>query len=82
MVCLQYLERLKMDGHEKMKDITGDSAQLKEDYLEEDEVAFLVLAKYSNVEFSLLPVLGILSQSRNSGRIAQHPTWLLLMGSL
>lgn len=71
-----------MDGHKKIREITGDSAQLKEDYLEEDQAAFLVLAKYSNAAFSLLPVLGILSQSRNSGRIAQHPTWLLLMGSL
>lgn len=71
-----------MDGHKKIREITGDSAQLKEDYLKEDQVAFLVLAKYSNAAFSLLPVLGILSQSRNSGRIAQHPTWLLLMGSL
>lgn len=44
-----------MDGHKKIREITGDSAQLKEDYLEEDKVAFLVLAKYSNAAFSLSP---------------------------
>lgn len=56
-----------MHGHKKIREMTGDSAQLKE-----DKVAFLVLAKYSNAAFSLLPVLGILSQSRNSGRSAQQ----------
>lgn len=64
-VCLQYLEKLKTDGHKKIREITCDSAYLKEDYLEKDEIAFLALAKYSNTVFSLLPVLGILSQSRN-----------------
>jgi len=69
-VCLQYLEKLKTDGHKKIREITCDSVYLKEGYLEKDKVAFLVLAKYSNTAFSLLPVLGILSQSRNmmSGR--------------
>lgn len=64
-VCLQYLEKLKTDGHKKIREITCDSAYLKEDYLEKDEIAFLASAKYSNTVFSLLPVLGILSQSRN-----------------
>lgn len=44
-----------MDGHKKIREITGGSARLKEDYLEEDKVAFLVLAKYSNAAFSLSP---------------------------
>lgn len=47
-VCLQYLEKLKTDGHKKIKEITCDSADLKKDSLEKDEVAFLVLVKYSN----------------------------------
>lgn len=80
-VCLQYLEKLKTDGHKKIREITRDSAYLKEDYLEKDKVAFLVLAKYSNTAFSLLPVLGIFSQSRKYYvRTVQHPRWLLLMG--
>lgn len=52
-VCLQYLERLKTDGHKKIREITCDSAYLKEDYLERNEVAFSVLAKCSNTAFSL-----------------------------
>lgn len=65
-ICLQYLEKLKTDGHKKIREITCDSAYLKEDYLEKEKVAFFVLAKYSNTAFSLLPALGILSQSRNT----------------
>lgn len=64
-VCLQYLEKLKTDGHNKIREITCDSAYLKEDYLGKDKVDFLVLVKYSSTAFSILPVLGILSQSRN-----------------
>lgn len=62
MFCLPVdLEKLKTDGHKKIKEITCDSTYLKEDYLEKIEVAFLVSVKYSNTAFSLLPVIGILS---------------------
>lgn len=38
-VCLQYLEKLKTDGHKKIKKITCDPAGLK-DYLKKPECTF------------------------------------------
>lgn len=66
MFCLPAdLEKLKTDGHKKIREITCDSAFLKEGYLEKNEVALLVSVKYSNTAFHLLPVMGILSHSRS-----------------
>lgn len=80
-VCLQYLEKLKTDGHKKIREITCDSAYLKEDYLDKDKVAFLVLAKYSNTAFYSPPCpWHPFPEQKHCVRTAQHPRWLLLMG--
>lgn len=39
-VCLQYLEKLKTDGHKKIKKITCDPAGFKKDYLKKLEYTF------------------------------------------
>lgn len=82
-VCLQYLEKLKTDGHKKIKEITCDSADLKKDSLEKDEVAFLVLVKYSNTA-SFPPVcrLWSLSEQEYSRLLNSAPTGFLNVGHL